>query len=539
MVVSPANALLLVTLLGGLVMCGLGYHTYRTWNQPGTKPFVAFVLVIGVGVVLTAVLSLANPFENTDAPLWSALGLTLWAVSVIPWTTFALQYTGTYTRITRRVVVLLVLPILGFPLLFSSIVDLENPATQVIGSLSALYLIGLMTIGCYLVIRTSHQYGHLSIRQGMVLALIPILLFVAGNFSGPLVRPLGEAIAVGVYTAGVLAAIVATGVSLFRHDTFQSTPAVGTIGERAIVRQTEDLMFVVDEDERVIRLNRTAATRLGVSETEALGDPLSDLIGTSVAELQEVETIELMTDKGSRQFNPVLSQLTDQHGRNLGHTLSLHDVTELELREQRLEVLNRVLRHNLRNQVEVIRSNAEVLADESTNGYADSIIESADRLSELGRSARSIDKIVSQPSATAEVDLASVVNETAGDTRGRDGVDLSLSVPESATLVTERHAVVAAAESAVENALSRAANSVTVTLEKIPEGYSLTVVDDGSSMPDDEIASVSAGTETPLQHSTGIGLWQLKWAVTKFNGDLSIENDDGTAVEVRIPDQRR
>jgi signal transduction histidine kinase len=201
--------------------------------------------------------------------------------------------------------------------------------------------------------------------------------------------------------------------------------------------------------------------------------------------------------------------------------------------------LNRVLRHNLRNQVEVIRSNAEVLADESTNGYADSIIESADRLSELGRSTRSIDKIVSQPSATAEVDLASVVNETAGDTRGRDGVDLSLSVPESTTLATERHAVVAAAESAVENALSRAANSVTVTLEKIPEGYSLTVVDDGSSMPDDEIASVSAGTETPLQHSTGIGLWQLKWAVTKFNGDLSIENDDGTAVEVRIPDQRR
>ena len=201
--------------------------------------------------------------------------------------------------------------------------------------------------------------------------------------------------------------------------------------------------------------------------------------------------------------------------------------------------LNRVLRHNLRNQVEVIRSNAEVLADESTNGYADSIIESADRLSELGRSARSIDKIVSQPSATAEVDLASVVNETAGDTRGRDGVDLSLSVPESTTLATERHAVVAAAESAVENALSRAANSVTVTLEKIPEGYSLTVVDDGSSMPDDEIASVSAGTETPLQHSTGIGLWQLKWAVTKFNGDLSIENDDGTAVEVRISDQRR
>jgi two-component sensor histidine kinase/PAS domain-containing protein len=539
MVVSPADAFFLVTLLGGLVMCGLGYHTYRTWDQPGTTPFVVFVLVVGVGVVMTAILSLAEPLANTDAPLWSALGLTLWAASVIPWIAFALQYTGTYTRITRRVVALLALPILGFPLLFSAIVGLENPAIRVVGSLSALYLIGLMTIGCYLIIRTTHQYGHLSIRQGVVLALIPILLFVAGNFSGPLVQPLGEAIAVGVYTVGVLAAIAVTGVSLFGYDTFRSTPAVGTIGERAIVRHTDDLMFVVDEDERVIRLNRTAANRLSVSKTDALGDPLSDLIGASVGDLQDSETIELMTDEGSRQFDPALSRLTDQHGRNLGHTLSLHDVTELELREQRLEVLNRVLRHNLRNQVEVIRSNAEALADESTNGYADSIIESADRLSELGRSARSIDTIVSQPSVTAEVDLASVVRETVGDARGRDGVGISLSVPESATVVTERHAFVAAAESAIQNALSRAAGSVTVTLEEVPEGYSLTVVDDGSSMPDDEIASVSAGTETPLQHATGIGLWQLKWAVTKFNGDLSIENDDGTAVEIRIPDQRR
>jgi len=537
MVVSLADGLLLVSLLGGVVMCGMGYHTYRTWDQPGTTPFVAFVVLVGGGVVLTAVVSLARPPFPTGIPLWSPLGLSLWAVSVIPWIVFALQYTGTYTRIHRRFVALLVLPTLAFPLLFAGLVDLENPAFSLLGSLSTLYLVALMTIGCYLLVRTTHQYGHLTIRQGLVLSLVPILLFAGGNFSGPLVD--SDAIGAGIYTSGVLGAVAATGVSLYRYDTFQSTPAVGTIGERAIVRQTEDLMFVVDDDQRVIRLNRTAANRLGLSKAEVLGDPLAELIGVGIDELAERETIELLTDEGSRQFDPVLSRLTDQHGRNLGHTLSLHDVTELELREQRLEVLNRVLRHNLRNQVEVIRSNAEYLAEESADGYADSIIESADRLSELGRSARSIDRIVSQPSSSGEVDLAARVREIAGHVRGRDGADLSLSVPETATLVTERHAFEAATESAIENAVSRAADRVRVTLEAVPDGYLLTVVDDGPGIPDEEIASVSAGTETPLQHATGLGLWQLKWAVTKFNGDLTIENDGGTTVEIRIPDQRR
>jgi len=41
----------------------------------------------------------------------------------------------------------------------------------------------------------------------------------------------------------------------------------------------------------------------------------------------------------------------------------VEDITDRKRREQRLEVLNRVLRHNLRNQIDVIRSHAEVLGE--------------------------------------------------------------------------------------------------------------------------------------------------------------------------------
>jgi len=539
MVASPVDAFLLLSGLSGVAMCVLTADTYRRWDQPGTRAFVAFVAVIGVGLVLTAGAGTVGPTFDVDAPLWSPFAITLWGVSTVPWIAFALQYTGTYTRINRRTATLLTVPALAFPLVFANVFDLDSPLFTILGSLSSLYLVALMIVGCFLVVRTASRYGHLTLGQGTVLAAIPLVLFVSINSSGPLFESAGEAAAAGVYAAGTVGVVGATAAALYRYDTFQSTPAVGTIGERAIVRQTDDLMFVVDDDGRIIRLNRTAADRLGTSKTEVLGEPLSELIGTTVEELRGMETIELLTDEGRRQFDPVLSRLTDQHGRRLGHTLSLHDVTELEMREQRLEVLNRVLRHNLRNQVEVIRSNAEHLAAESANGYADSIIESADRLTQLGRSARSIDRVVSQPSSTSDVDVAAVVYEAVEGSRRNDGVEFSVSLPDRAPLVTERQALVAATESAVESALSRASTTVTVSLEEILSGYCLTVADDGPGIPDEELASVSEGTETALEHATGLGLWQLKWAVTKFNGDLSIENDDGATVEIRIPDQAR
>ena len=539
MAIGLATAFQLVLLCTGVVLSAMGYHTYRTWDQPGTVPFVAFVSITGIGLVGIAVASLAAPTFDIGGHIWSPLGISLWALTMIPWITFVLQYTGTYTRITRRTIVALTLPAAAFPLLFTSIWFGERTIFSMLGSLSALYLIGLLTIGCYLVVRTSYRYGHLTLRQGVVLSLAPVTHFIIANFSGPIIESLGEGPAVGMFTLGMVGCTAAVGASLYRYETFQSTPAVGRIGERVIVRQTEDLMFVVDEEERVIRLNRTAADRLDVSKTGALGEELSEVIGASIDDVEGMETIELLTDEGSRQFDPVISRLTDQHDRELGHTLSLHDVTELELREQRLEVLNRVLRHNLRNQIEVIKSNAEVLADGTADGYAHSIIKSADRLTELGRSARSIDQIVSQPSTTGDVDVAALVREIAENARTQNGVELSLSVPEEAMVVTERHALVAATESAIKNALSRADTEVRATLERIEPGYCLTVVDDGPGIPDEEIETISAGTETPLQHATGLGLWRLKWAVTKFNGELSIDNDGRTTVELRVPDQDR
>ena len=74
-----------------------------------------------------------------------------------------------------------------------------------------------------------------------------------------------------------------------------------------------------------------------------------------------------------------------------------------------------------------------------------------------------------------------------------------------------------------------------IGIETNPDGYEVQIVDDGPGIPGGELESLAAGTETALQHGSGLGLWQLKWAVRTIGGDLSFDTTDGTAVTIVVP----
>jgi signal transduction histidine kinase len=249
-----------------------------------------------------------------------------------------------------------------------------------------------------------------------------------------------------------------------------------------------------------------------------------------------METYERRSGVSRQQFDPEISSFTDQHDRQLGHIVSLHNVTERELRKQRLEVLNRVLRHNLRNNVDVIKSNAEVLAENGHDERAEAIIDSANGLADLGHKARSIDRFVSRRFHETERDLIAVIEEVIDD-RTDDGSPIELTAPETASLVTDWEALTAALDSAVGNAVQHAERGVEIEITEYATGYRITVSDDGPGIPDSELAAIDAGSETPLQHGTGLGLWRIKWGIKKLNGTVSITNDDGTTVQMTVPNR--
>jgi PAS domain S-box-containing protein len=222
-------------------------------------------------------------------------------------------------------------------------------------------------------------------------------------------------------------------------------------------------------------------------------------------------------------------------------TIAIHrDITERKRREQRLEVFNRILRHNLRNKLDVIRSHAEELVDRTTDDHATHIIEAVSKLAAIGRRARQIDRIMSRDETLQEVDVVETLRgsiDTMQPTQSE--VNVTTEFPAAARLWTDEETVRLAAESALENAFEHAAETVTVTVEARSEECRIAIGDDGPGIPADALVPIEAEHETTFQHGTGLGLWQLRWSVNKLNGELSFDTEDGTTVSIAVPDRRR
>jgi sensor histidine kinase regulating citrate/malate metabolism len=49
------------------------------------------------------------------------------------------------------------------------------------------------------------------------------------------------------------------------------------------------------------------------------------------------------------------------------------------------------------------------------------------------------------------------------------------------------------------------------------------VTDDGPAMSADQRAAFAAGTETPLAHADGLGLWVVQWVGARSGGTVEAE----------------
>ena len=532
---TAADISLLPGILAGVVLCWFCYRSYHLSEQLGRTPFVVLTAVLGTGCVVVGVTGLLpSVLIGADESGWHSMTLLFWLFTTVPWFGFAITYTGTRPDLSWRTLAVVGLPhLLVVADTLFSIFGIEHPPlVDIFSSLVFLYIIFLATSATYVILQGTNSCGHTTVWQGVALAAVVFSPFVVWNFIG--LQAIGAVGRAGLFSVGATAAAVGVGAAWDRYRLFGSAPAIATLGEQALTGETDDLMFVVDNEDRLITLNETALETLSITRSSAHGEPVHDVLGHDSDQLDRADTVGILTAEGTRRYDPQVSRVGDSHGNDIGATLSLRDITERDRRKQRLAVLNRVLRHNLRNQIDVIKGNAEVLAQEDAE--VTQIIDAADEIASLGQHARRIDQYISEASEDSAVDLEETVRSVL-ETLGAEETAVTVSVESApaATVTTNRQALVGALESALDNAVTYAESAVTVEIEPDPDGYSISVSDDGPGIPDWELESLETGTESPLQHSTGLGLWQLKWAVRTLNGDLSFETTDGTTVEILVP----
>jgi len=549
----------ILTIFAGLTFCGFGYYADRRWNEPGVRAFAAFAIVFGTGAISSSLVALGSDviFIEGRVTTWAAIFFYFYVLSTVPWFLFSVQHTGHVTRIRKRHLGLLTAPLavaIPVSLLGQTEFVMEETVWSLLVNVVTVLVVNffgllLLFLGSISHIRAAWNYGHISMQRGITLAITPLAPLVTHVIAGNWAVAVGGSGAVGFQFLGNAVAVGAVGIALFHYDTFASTPAVGSIGKRQVTKQMDDCVVVIDHRERVIEFNQTTGETFGVSEGEALGDPLEALLGCDIDTLRASEEVSLHTTEGHRQFDVQVSDISDQHDRWLGFIVTLHDVTRREIREQRLQVLNRILRHNLRNKLTVVKASAEVVTDddvpESDEELSQQIQDAVDELLALSGRAKNIEQLMHESRQdSVPFSLERAVEEVVEDVRMmHSDVSIETSIASDLVVYADEELFVHILWNVVENATRHndAENpSVTVNVTVHPDHphqVRIEVCDNGPGIPDHELEVIRQGHETDLDHASGLGLWATSWGVRYLGGEVTFADNDprGTVVSIELP----
>lgn len=557
-VVSGGAAIASGSVLAGIATLGLVAYLNRYRGRGGALWFMAALTAQATFCVAYGLsLFTFDPDHRFAFEVVAWLGL-IWLGPLF--LAFALEYTGrgdlvrslTFAPFVAATALTSVLlptnSAHGFVWSEFTVVDTLGLATatytiQPWGYVAIIVLTGTTGLGVLLLLETILSYGPLYRREAAAVALSTI--------------PPAAAFLVWVFDLGPLQGINLAAVAFLPHvaldayafaDTnmFESNPVTRRVADRTAIDDLGEPILVLDTDDTVVDLNDAALDLYG-RDSRVLGASLDELPGPDREGIEAGE-VDLRSAGRRRDFLVSYSELTDPNGRPVGRLVVLYDVTLERQREQQLAVLNRVLRHNLKTELTVIRGYArsvrDAVDDETVREWAELIESGSDDLLQMATTARQFERLSTAAAEPVEVDLRTVVSDVASAVAfGHPDVVVRSHVDGDGRLPVRSHADLLefVVRVLLENAIEHVAGpspALRVQADHLPDdGGTVEVVVDGDvSIPPSELEPVRRGTEDPLEHAGGIGLWIVSWGARRLGGEVRFEDaDDRTTVRIRLP----
>ncbi|NHX36499.1 MULTISPECIES: sensor histidine kinase [Halolamina] len=323
------------------------------------------------------------------------------------------------------------------------------------------------------------------------------------------------------------------------------------------VEGAKELIAAIDEEKHYLFANEAYRDFHGL-DTESLTElMLDDGIGSDTYETVEPylerafdgETVQYrMTrsrpERADRTFDIRYYPLEDDTGHVEGIVATMRDLTEQIEREQHIASLDRMLRHTLHNELNVILGHAEMLQAQGSDEVVEvgtTIERVAGRILEQTDKQHEIVELLSNQSDPTHLNLADVV-DTAVErvTTEHPDAEITVEVPADVQLLSIPE-LQRAIEELVENAIAHTGDGpakVGVTATKHGTVVELHVTDNGPGIPPEERSVISGDADIDsLTHSSGMGLWLVKRIVSRTDGDIRFDDAEptGSVVTLQLP----
>lgn len=311
--------------------------------------------------------------------------------------------------------------------------------------------------------------------------------------------------------------------------------------QTALFRRSSDPIVAAQFDGRGWRIEETNISfeRFLERRPDLSGDTAeSDLLGRLDGNGRVTrEPVRRLTNDGFRMFRLEAIGRTS-NDRLSGAYIRYIDVTERHRLRQQTDVLNRVLRHDLRNDLNVITGYAELLEDAVTDPDASRLVgkirAASENLGEIGRTAREV-QITEARDEPGELRL--IVTQVRSKIRElTDDAPVHVSIPERRILVDGR--LEPALLGLYRHICDHCGDTLETHIEAELQGdlLELELRIDCEEIPTEELQPLNGESETPLRHATGLGLWVFYWGVTAIGGVTAAENgSDHCTITARFP----
>ena len=327
---------------------------------------------------------------------------------------------------------------------------------------------------------------------------------------------------------------------------------------QALVEKSNDSISVVDADGRFQYQSPSIEHILGYDHDEVVGNSVweyihpddHDAVQHWFESLQNdgasTEPVEYRAQHADGSWQWMEASGYDQINNSAvsGYVINSHRITARKQREQHLSILDRVLRHNFRNGMNVIRGRAEAVRSippEEAAEHANEIVAKSDELLALAEKQRQLTSLIRDDSTTRKIDLRELLQYSVSTvTAEHPDATVTVDCPAEASIYTTadlEKAIIELITNAIIHADADAA-AVTVSVVHFAGLVHIDITDNCPPLPEVEKGILTDSLqETPLYHGSGLGLWLVRLIITQLGGTIYVDQHDagGNTIRIELP----